>query len=102
MENGPQSSLNQNKQVPLENTTSVSCDKCNNTFFKPVMILRKVSRLITGQPNDTIAPIQVFACDSCGHVNEVFIPAPFREKASEKEVEFTDDKKDKKGPKKTK
>ncbi len=60
--------------VGLEQTTELSCDECASTVFHPAFLLRKVSALISPTGKETIVPIQVFACDSCGHVNEEFLP----------------------------
>jgi len=34
--------------------------------------IRKLSKLYTGQPKDTLIPIPMFACKECGHINKVF------------------------------
>ena len=52
-----------NIPVSLDQTHEIKCDECASTVFHPAFILRKVSALIspTGK-------------DSCGHVNEEFMP----------------------------
>lgn len=63
-----------NISVGLENTDALECDECGSTTFRPAFLLRKVSALMSPSGKETIVPIQVFACDSCGHVNEDFLP----------------------------
>ena len=63
-----------NIPVGLDQTDGIKCDECSGTVFHPAFILRKVSALISPTGKETIIPIQVFACDSCGHVNEEFMP----------------------------
>jgi len=63
-----------NISVGLENTDSLKCDECSSTTFRPAFLLRKVSAFLSPSGKETIIPIQVFACDSCGHVNEEFLP----------------------------
>ncbi len=63
-----------NINVGLDQTTEIECDECASTVFHPAFILRKVSALISPTGKETIIPVQVFACDSCGHVNEEFLP----------------------------
>ena len=40
--------------------------------FKEVIILKKVSKLVTGSSEDTLVPFPTYMCDGCGHVNEEF------------------------------
>lgn len=69
--------------VTLKQTTEVVCDECKSVTFNESFMLRKVSRILTGQPKDTYVPIPLFTCTSCGHVNEEFYPAELKlEKAS--------------------
>lgn len=48
------------------------CEKCECEKFKEVMYVFKVSKLLTGEPQDSIVPVPTFACIECGHVNEEF------------------------------
>ena len=45
--------------------------KHNNTFIEANYI-RKISKLLTGSPEDMIVPIPTFVCTKCSHVNEQF------------------------------
>lgn len=70
--------MNQQKPVqvniPLNKTTGVVCEECENTTFQEALMLRKVSRFLTGDAQDGIMPIATFACIKCGHVNQEFYP----------------------------
>lgn len=70
--------MNQQKPVqvsiPLNKTTGVVCEQCENTTFQEALMLRKVSRFLTGDAQDGIMPIATFACIKCGHVNQEFYP----------------------------
>lgn len=63
-----------NIPVGLEQTEGITCDSCGSDTFHPAFLLRKVSALISPTGKETVIPVQVFACDSCGHVNEEFLP----------------------------
>jgi hypothetical protein len=63
-----------NIPVGLEQTNEIVCEECNSNAFHPAFLLRKVSALISPSGKETVIPIQVFACDSCGHINEEFLP----------------------------
>jgi hypothetical protein len=66
------------QRLDISQTTAVVCEKCNGQLFKEVTMIRKVSRFITNQPQDTLAPIPVFACHKCDHVNDEFLPPMLR------------------------
>lgn len=64
----------QQPQVDLNQTTGTTCDECHSVFFENVMIIRKVSALLTGTGQPGYVPIPVFRCADCGHVNSEFMP----------------------------
>jgi uncharacterized Zn finger protein len=72
-----------NLNITLDKTTGMSCDECGNEVFQEGVMLRKASRFITGTAQDAMIPIQVFACNKCGHVNEEFLPLQLRNKNAE-------------------
>ena len=61
-------------QIDPNNTTAIVCDECGSDKFRPIFFLRKVSRFITGEPDDRIIPIDVLACLKCDHVNDSMNP----------------------------
>lgn len=65
--------------VSLNKTTPIVCEECGNQTFTEAVILREVSKFLTGQPQDGIIPIPVFACSSCGHINEKFMPPELKQ-----------------------
>jgi uncharacterized Zn finger protein len=60
--------------ISLEDTAEITCNECGSATFHEAVMLRSVSRFITGTAQDGMMPIPVFACDKCGHVNEQFLP----------------------------
>jgi hypothetical protein len=60
--------------IDLKKTTSVVCDECSNTTFQEALMLRKVSKFLTGEMQDGVIPIATFVCTKCGHVNKDFYP----------------------------
>jgi len=59
-------------RVGLENSTAIICESCNNNTFIEANYIRKISKLLTGSPEDMIVPIPTFVCAKCSHVNENF------------------------------
>lgn len=65
-------------QIDLAQTSPTPCEACGKEAFQEAYILRKVSALLTGTGKEGFMPIQVFACFSCGHVNQDFLPKELR------------------------
>ena len=67
---------NQPKQqeIDLTKTTPIKCEKCDHDTFQPGLLLRKVSKFLSGDTKDGVAPLQVFYCVKCGNVNKDFYP----------------------------
>ena len=76
-------------KVSLDKTLPVICESCGCQAFQEALMLRKVSKFLTGDAQDGVLPIQTFVCVKCGHINEDFMPkelkkpeAPFETKKS--------------------
>ena len=59
-------------KINLRDQPTVKCEKCECIYFKEVTILKKVSKILTGNPEDTIVPFPTYACTDCGNINEDF------------------------------
>jgi uncharacterized Zn finger protein len=60
--------------VSLDKTVGIKCESCGNETFQEALMLRKVSKFLTGQAQDGVLPIPTFVCTKCGHVNQEFYP----------------------------
>jgi len=49
----------------MQKSTGIQCGTCQGYFFEQTILLRKISRFVTGQPQDTIFPVQAFRCQDC-------------------------------------
>jgi uncharacterized Zn finger protein len=67
-------------KINLKDQQTITCDKCGSYYFKEVIYIKKVSKLLTGSPEDTIVPFPIYMCISCGHVNDGFNPFEEAEK----------------------
>lgn len=70
---------NQNNQIQakgldFDQASDVICDDCNHTSFVVRFYIKRFSALISPTGEETLVPMQVFACSNCGHVNEEFLP----------------------------
>lgn len=59
-------------QVNVMDAPNVKCEQCENIFFEKVTIIKKISKLLTGSPEDQLVPMETYVCKSCGHMNEDF------------------------------
>lgn len=62
----------------LTDAREMLCE-CGNDTFMDGMKFRKVSRILTGAPMDTVIPIQVFLCTKCGKVLNEMLPAELQQ-----------------------
>ena len=70
MNNGQQPQMN----IDFSQTTAEVCEKCENDTFQQVYQMRKLSALLSPTGQESMIPIQVFACAKCGHINKGFLP----------------------------
>jgi hypothetical protein len=59
-------------RLGLDNSSPITCEACGNDTFVEANYLRRVSKLLTGSPEDMVMPVPTFLCAKCQHVNENF------------------------------
>jgi hypothetical protein len=60
--------------IDMSQTTAETCESCKNDTFIQVFKMRKLSALLSPAGQESMIPIQVFACAKCGHINKGFLP----------------------------
>ena len=65
--------------IDLTHAKDITCEKCEGIGFRQSMMLKKLSPLMSPTGQETIIPVGVFACDSCGHVNQEFQEADIKQ-----------------------
>ena len=60
--------------VDFSQTTAEICESCENETFIQVYQMRRLSALLSPAGQESMIPIQVFACAKCGHINKGFLP----------------------------
>jgi len=58
----------------LSNADTLSCEKCNHSYFESAFVIKKVSASSSPTGQEGVIPIPVFVCKKCGHVNKEFEP----------------------------
>ena len=66
--------------IDLTHAQTLECEKCQCKGFKQTLMLKKLSALVSPNGQESIIPVAVFACESCGHVNEEFEKADITKK----------------------
>ena len=74
----------QPSQVPinasqLAQAESIACEHCANQTFVTVMMMKRISPIISPTGKEAIIPIQTFACNACGFVSKQFLPVMDRD-----------------------
>ncbi len=67
--------------VDLSNASDVTCDNCGNYTFVPVMMMKRLSAILSPTGQEAVIPIQSFACNACGWINKEFLPTGQDEEA---------------------
>lgn len=63
-----------NLNIKLDQTIDVTCESCEGTVFNQGLMLKKVSKFLTGTGQEGLIPITIFYCVKCNHVNPEFLP----------------------------
>lgn len=60
--------------IDFSKTTAIKCQNCGSEYFQEVTMIRRMSKIATGDSQDSIIPIPVMRCADCGHVNDELKP----------------------------
>jgi len=73
---GKEIDMNQQQQVQINpnDLTDVVCEKCECQTFAPAVMFKKLSAILSPTGKDSLIPLQVYMCTSCGHINDGFLP----------------------------
>ena len=58
--------MQQQIKIDLSQTSGYKCPQCQSAFFEQSLLLRKVSKFLSGLSEDAYMPIQVINCKQCG------------------------------------
>ena len=59
-------------KIDLRQQETITCSDCGSKYFKEVVLLKKVPKLLTGSHEDTLVPFPTYMCNHCNHVNTDF------------------------------
>jgi hypothetical protein len=58
----------------MKDAEDIVCEACGCNVFQETIMLKKVSKFLTGSEKDSISPIPVITCAKCQNINEMFKP----------------------------
>ena len=67
-------------QIDLSKATELKCQSCGGNVFIPATKFLKVSKIITGTPNDAIIPVELYLCGDCGEICDELLPEQLKKK----------------------
>jgi hypothetical protein len=59
-------------KIDLKQQPSITCERCGSIYFKEVVCIKRVSKILTGGSQDTDVPFPTYRCDDCGHINKEY------------------------------
>jgi len=66
-------------QITLDHTSPVTCSCGGQVFRGDYFIVREASRLLTGETQDSVGPVQVVVCVKCEEILQKMLPPELRE-----------------------
>lgn len=60
--------------LDLSSATDITCDSCGNYTFEQVLLMKKMSALVSPTGKEAIVPIPTYSCNACGFINKQFLP----------------------------
>jgi DNA-directed RNA polymerase subunit RPC12/RpoP len=67
--------------ININDARDMDCE-CGGKVFMQGFRFKKLSRLVTGQAQDSIIPIEMYLCTQCGKALEELLPLELRDKPS--------------------
>jgi len=64
----------ENININLKDSTEIVCTECGNKTFIQAFLIRKISAIESPMGQETIVPVSVYECSSCGYLDPYFVP----------------------------
>ena len=80
MNNGGNTPPPQQPKIDLSKAKELKCQECGGTVFIPATKFLKVSKIVTGTPQDAIIPVELYLCGDCGEICEELLPKELQNK----------------------
>ena len=63
-----------NTPPPQQPKIEMKCEECGGTVFIQGTKFLKISKIVTGTPQDAIIPVELYLCGDCGAINKELLP----------------------------
>lgn len=70
-------------KIDISTSKPITCADCGYDVFLPAVKMRKISKLITGTPQDVLLPMNVYCCGQCGAVLNELVPNEIKQLESQ-------------------
>ena len=58
--------------IDISKADDIGCEKCENLYFTPVVMVKRLSALLSPTGQEVKIPVQAFQCTSCNAVTTSF------------------------------
>ena len=65
-------------RIDINQTTALTCEKCENDTFEEIYKWRKISALVSPSGKEARTPIQIWVCTKCGEISADLVPLELR------------------------
>ena len=65
--------LSSGTAVDLEKSETMKCEQCESTLFNTSYIIKRISAIISPTGQEAVIPVQVYSCDGCSKVPDIFM-----------------------------
>lgn len=62
------------QQIDLSTSKPIVCEECGYNTFIPATRMRRISKLVTGTPQDVVVPYDILLCGECGSTLQELLP----------------------------
>lgn len=61
------------QEIDLDKAETMKCDECDSSLFVISYVIKKISAIISPIGEESLVPIQVYTCKSCGEIPKIFL-----------------------------
>ncbi len=65
--------MSEQTTVDLSKYDTLKCEQCESSLFSLSYIIKRVSAIISPTGQEAIIPVQVYSCDGCSKVPDIFL-----------------------------
>jgi len=58
--------------IDISKADDITCEKCENLYFTPVVMVKRLSALLSPTGKEVKIPVQVLQCTSCNAITTPF------------------------------